>query len=142
METNMRGMSLVLTVCLLASSALAAPAPKAFVCAFEGATVTTVDNGEIKKAASTDKMTLTYAAIDMAAGKAQLVGNIGAGEVAVIAAEFGYSFVEITAVGAVNLTTVFSTTLKRGGFFAIHSRHVNIAGPLVSQFAGSCEARN
>ena len=85
-------------------------------------------------------MAFTIAAIDLAKGNAQLVGNLGASPLIVIRGSDGISFIERTPSGNMNVTTVYTTKIKAGGFAAVHSRHVGSPGdPMISQYLGSCE---
>jgi hypothetical protein len=122
-------------------SAMEASAPKAFVCAFNSGEIVSVENGTVRKRATSDKITVTFAAIDSMKQTAQMIGNAGSSDVTLIESDTSYSFVEVTLAGHVNLTTIFRTELKSGGFFAVHSRHINIVGPFVSELLGSCTER-
>jgi len=83
---------------------------------------------------------VTFDSIDAKAGKARIVGNVGAGDVLVLVTIAGLTFVEQTAFGNVNLTTVFaaydSPSSRR--FVAVSSRHQNLNGPFPSQYHGTC----
>jgi hypothetical protein len=72
-------------------------------------------------------------------GKARLIGHAGAEDVVVWASRTGLTFVERTAGGNVNLTTVFARQIE-GDFVYVHSRHVLLLGePLPSQYHGTCK---
>lgn len=82
-----------------------------------------------------------FDSIDAAEGSARMIGNAGSEDVRVLPTPNGLTFVEITAVGNLNFTTVFASV--RAGtheFHAVTSRHVSIFGPLPSQYYGSCKA--
>ena len=88
---------------------------------------------------TTGSMAFTLASIDIEAKTAQLVGNIGADKVKVIIGDHGLHFMNLTGTGNLIVTTVFASTDASGKFHAVHSRHVSIDGPIVSQYYGSCE---
>ena len=78
--------------------------------------------------------------IDLKEGQALMMGNQGTEHLSVILSEAGLTFLEKTASGGLNITTVFAN--QRPGterFAAVHSRHTFIAGhPLPSQYHGTC----
>ena len=74
-------------------------------------------------------------------GRARLIGNQGASDIAVMLTPSGLTFVEVTPSGNHNFTTVFSA-YKKGSqeFIAVTSRHILLMDdPFPSQFHGSCE---
>ena len=83
---------------------------------------------------------MTFDSIDAKGGKARIIGNEGASNARVLLTATGLTFVEETAFGNVNFTTVFgrydSATSRR--FVAISSRHQDINGPFPSQYHGTC----
>lgn len=118
------------------------PQPKAFVCVFAGAQFSTFD-AEWNVKANSDRLELTFAAIDAKNSRAQLIGNQGAETVLVSVGDHTINFLEITASGNQNLTTVFFKRAKSGLFPAVHSRHIAILGePTVSHYRGYCSPRN
>jgi len=82
----------------------------------------------------------TFDSIDAQAGKARIIGNAGAGDLMVLVTTAGLTFVEPTALGNINFTTVFasydSPVSRR--FVAVSSRHQSINGPFPSQYHGTC----
>jgi hypothetical protein len=83
---------------------------------------------------------VTFDSIDTKAGKARLIANAGAGDVQVLATVAGLTFVEQTAFGNLNFTTVFANydSAVSRQFIAVASRHQNINGPFPSQYHGTC----
>ena len=83
---------------------------------------------------------VTFDSIDTRKGKARIIGTAGAGDVVVFITPSGLTFVEQTAFGNLNFTTVFaaydSSSLRR--FIAVSSRHMNFNGPFPSQYHGTC----
>jgi hypothetical protein len=41
-------------------------------------------------------------------------------------------------IRGVTLTTIYLTPTRFGEYFAVHSRHLWIGGPIVSQLVGTC----
>ena len=101
--------------------------------------VSAEDKGKGLSPETTGSMAFTLASIDIEAKTAQLVGNIGADKVKVIIGDHGLHFMNLTGTGNLIVTTVFASTDASGKFHAVHSRHVSIDGPIVSQYYGSCE---
>ena len=89
---------------------------------------------------------LIYTSLDIANRSAQLIGNVGASRVTLIATGITWSFVEVTDAGNVNVTQVFifdEPEARFGLYRAIHSRHSSIVGVIVaSQHYGHCKALN
>jgi hypothetical protein len=89
---------------------------------------------------------LIYTAFDAANGSAQLICNIGASRVTLIATGITWSFVEVTDAGNINVTQAFlfeEPDAQFGLYRAIHSRHSSFAGAIVaSQHYGHCKALN
>ena len=112
--------------------------PKAFKCLFPGG-VSADDKGKGLSPETTGPMAFTLASIDTKTKTAQLIGNIGANKVRVIPGDGGLHFLNLTGSGNLVVTTVFASTDAEGKFHAVHSRHVSIDGPIVSQYYGSCE---
>ena len=77
--------------------------------------------------------------IDYSGLTARMIGNAGSDDLQVSPGYDTVSFVERVPFGAVNLTTVYAWRNSRGGFKAVHSRHIAIAGPTPSQQYGQCE---
>jgi hypothetical protein len=128
----------------------APPLPGALRCEFESYTSAIAEKADrdiratVRAEPGIDP--LTYADLDPANGSAQLIGNIGASRVTLIATGITWSFVEVTDAGNVNITQAFlfgEPDAPRGLYRAIHSRHSSIAGVIVaSQHYGHCKALN
>ena len=97
-----------------------------------------------------DRMTKTndptiFYEINLEAGKARMMGNLGTGEVfAFKGSAGGLTFLEATK-GGFNMTTVFATYSKGTKMFpCAHSRHLLVMGmnPMPSQYHGTCQASN
>ncbi|RWN98181.1 hypothetical protein [Mesorhizobium sp.] len=87
------------------------------------------------------KFELAFAAIDLSAQRAQLIGNQGSAQVTAQRGGFeSVVFLEWTPLGSVNLTTVLPPT-KDGTIRAIASRHIAqpLSGYMASQFLGTCK---
>lgn len=127
---------------------MAAPAfaeervPSALVCSLKAKSSGTLERtGEFAPGTHDDRMQFTFAAIDLEAGTAQVIGNQGASNIYAMQGSDSINFIERTISGNINLTTVF---LGEGGgpFGAVHSRHVvMLDAAVVSQYVGTCDAK-
>ena len=115
-------------------------AARSLKCAFP--TVTSLDwkANDIKPTVSQQDFGFNLDGIDHKAYQARLIGNLGAVDLAVIDGFKVIPFVETTASGNVNVTTVFAEAAPGNRRFkAVHSRHVHmLGGPLPSQAYGYC----
>jgi len=106
-------------------------------------TITTLDwkASDAKPQVGQQDFGFTLDGIDHKARKARLIGNVGAIDLAVIDGVKVTTFVETTASGNVNMTTVFAEAAPGSRRFkAVHSRHVHmLGGPIPSQAYGYCE---
>lgn len=84
---------------------------------------------------------IVFDSIDLAKGTARMVGNIGAGDVNVIATAAGLTFIEKTGGGWMTMMTVFSSPLSNDGkFVCAYSRHSAFGdGSISSQYHGTCK---
>lgn len=113
---------------------------KTLKCSFSLSVTVDWDEGAPNYEISDSKMNFSFTGIDLEKAKATMIGNNGTAEVSIIANDRGVTFFERTAVGNLNFTTVFyhfSQTLS--GFAAVHSRHMDILGPIPSQRYGICK---
>lgn len=87
------------------------------------------------------EMVSSYRSIDLDAGTAELVGNMGSTSVGVHASPQGVTFIEQTPAGNLSILTVFPA--QCGGpdrLCAVLSRHMFLVEePVPSQFYGTCE---
>jgi hypothetical protein len=94
----------------------------------------------VEKATFGKDVVLHFDAIDLRTGKARVIGNAGAENVAAWGTQSGVHFVEQTTSGNVVLSTVFAERASNGEFMFVTSRHMNLSGgPLPSQFHGTCK---
>jgi len=120
-------------------SALAQAQPNAFKCSFEGGYFTVFEDNGFKSEPG-EGMAFVIASLNLDAGTAQLVGNVGASDLILLPGRESMHFIEQTTSGNLNLTTVYTGAAPDGRFFAVHSRHVGTgADPWISQFFGLCE---
>jgi hypothetical protein len=94
---------------------------------------------EVKKDHFEDN--LHFDSIDLKAGQARFIGNIGSNNVTVITTRESVTFVERTSSGNFIFTSVFPE-YKKGTreFIAVTSRHIMLwDGPLPSQYHGTCQ---
>jgi hypothetical protein len=140
---------------VLASSAMRAqtadpPNPltsvKALKCRFPAATSATWKNGEPLPVPKTQEMLFSISEIDVQDGTAEFTGTAGRAYVTAVLSGWSLYFVE-SAVGQLNVTTVFAQEASPNRLKAVHSRHGYlqmqvgrfISEPSVSQNYGDCE---
>ena len=147
----MRSYAAVITFLILSSIAQAQQVGKPIYhlinarsigCELDRGTQASWDGGKLKLKGSNfgEGGKVTFDSIDTRKGKARLIGNVGAEDVVVLITPSGLTFVEQTAMGNLNFTTVFSaydsSSLHR--FIAVSSRHMNFNSPFPSQYHGTC----
>jgi hypothetical protein len=117
--------------------------PTAFVCNFDRGYFSTSRGSASFTTEPGGKMQISYAAIDVSKGSAQMIGNQGAAAVTVVQGSGGLHFLELTPAGGLTVTSVYFTPGSRVASAAVHSRHIgnSITGAMVSQFFGFCEPR-
>ncbi|WP_331372862.1 hypothetical protein [Sinorhizobium chiapasense] len=100
-------------------------------------------SGDTPYAIKEEGFELTFAAIDFAANKAQLIGNQGAADVYAARAFGSTLFIEQTPSGNTNMTTIINADTN-GRIRAVTSRHVvwPHGGAVVSQMSGTCIAKS
>jgi hypothetical protein len=119
---------------------------KGLKCRFPAATSATWKGGDAVAQTKTQEMTFTLSAIDVQDGTAEFTGTAGRAYVTAVLSGWSIYFVE-SAVGQLNVTTVFAQEASPGRLKAVHSRHgylqmqvgKYIAEPSVSQNYGDCE---
>lgn len=109
-------------------------------CTFGPGTSTDWESGEAVGADSDFDATMHVDSIDLNAGTARFIGNVGSGDIRVEAGPYGLTFIE-RPLGGLAVTTVFADTKPdTGAFIAVMSRHMALFGaPLLSQYHGACE---
>jgi hypothetical protein len=119
---------------------------KALKCHFPAATSVAWKNGEPQPQTKTQEMLFSISAIDVQDGTAEFAGTAGRAYVTAVLSGWSLYFVE-SAVGQLNVTTVFAQEASPKKLKAVHSRHGYlqmqvgrfIAEPSVSQNYGDCE---
>jgi hypothetical protein len=119
---------------------------KALKCRFPAATSATWKNGEPQPLLKTQEMLFSVSAIDVQDGTAEFMGTAGRAYVTAVLSGWSLYFVE-SAVGQLNVTTVFAQEASPNRLKAVHSRHGYlqmqvgkfISEPSVSQNYGDCE---
>jgi hypothetical protein len=119
---------------------------KALKCHFPAATSATWKNGEPLAQTKTQELLFSISAIDVQDGTAEFTGTAGRSYVTAVLSGWSLYFVE-SAVGQLNVTTVFAQEASPKKLKAVHSRHGYlqmqvgrfIAEPSVSQNYGDCE---
>ena len=80
--------------------------------------------------------------IDYDAGSARLIGNLAAQDLSVVLGSTSASFIEVTPMGNVNVTTVYHDREEATGRFKMvaSNNRTFIGQPAPSQYFGYCEA--
>ena len=116
---------------------------KSVRCQFNEGTTASWDGGKprLERGKAGEGTTSTFDSIDVKEGRARLITRAGAGDVAVISTLIGVTFIESVENGGLNITTVFTQYVKAAGerFIAVFSKHVDVFGPLPSQWHGTCQ---
>jgi hypothetical protein len=122
--------------------------PSALVCHLTQGIFSSFEAGKFSPFEAANGFDVTFAAIDVVNHTAQLIGNLGAAKVSAIKTDAQLFFLEETAMGNFNTTSVavgeFAGLGERTQFPAVQSRHVQ--DPIsdlfmISQYVGFCEAR-
>ena len=119
---------------------------KGLKCQFPSATSAVWKEGAPQAQTKTQDMRFEIAAIDVGDGTAEFMGTAGRAYVTAVLSGWSLYFVE-SAVGQLNVTTVFSQEASPKKLKAVHSRHGYlqmqvgrfVAEPSVSQNYGECE---
>ena len=84
---------------------------------------------------------LHFDSIDLKAGRARLIGNIGSNDVGVVTTGGSITFLERTSSGNFVFTSVFPEYKKgTSEFIVVTSRHIMFwGGPIPSQHYGTCQ---
>lgn len=144
------GALLVLTTAIASAQNADPPNPleklKALKCRFPAATSAVWKGGEPQAQVKMQDMRFDIMAIDVQDGTAEFMGTAGRAYVTAVLSGWSVYFVE-SAVGQLNVTTVFAQEASPKKLKAVHSRHGYlqmqvgrfIAEPSVSQNYGECE---
>lgn len=144
------GALLVLTTAIAFAQNADPPNPlekvKALKCRFPAATSAVWKAGEPQAQVKMQDMRFDITAIDVQDGTAEFMGTAGRAYVTAVLSGWSVYFVE-SAVGQLNVTTVFAQEASPKKLKAVHSRHGYlqmqvgrfIAEPSVSQNYGECE---
>jgi tRNA A37 threonylcarbamoyladenosine modification protein TsaB len=114
---------------------------KSLKCTFNGGYSASSKNGKYNAEEDKNFNDLIFDSINLKKGEARVIGNQGAGDIAVIVTGTGITFIEQTTFGNLAFTTVFHERPKGFEDFAvIHSRHMDIIGVIMpSQYYGTCK---
>jgi hypothetical protein len=108
-------------------------------CHFSQGTSTVWPGSKPRISASRSAQDIHFGAIDIRTQSARIFGKAGAGDVKVLPARVGLSFIEL-APDVVHLTTVFPIYGKDHDFIAVDTRHGMASGASVDQqYYGSCQ---
>lgn len=105
-----------------------------YKCIFDKGTTTNFDstpNGKSTK----DTLNIVFENLDYNQKLGRMVSSNGSGEVAIIANKT-INFIELTSSGNMTLTTIFQDPKSK--YNAVHSRHMDIFGAIVTQYYGVC----
>ena len=116
-------------------------AAKTLTCSFPAYATASLTDTPPRVTSSTQDFSFRIDSIDYRKKNAQIVGGSGSALVALVLTQTGLNVIEQTAIGNLNLTTVFAAGGQGTRFLAVHSRHLGDvnAAPRVSQHYGSCE---
>jgi len=115
---------------------------KSLKCEFGPGSVGKWSGANVTVQRDTFDVTLHFDSINAQAGKARLIGNQGAADVAVLLSSGSITFVEQTGAGNFAFTTIFPERVPgTDEFYVVTSRHmVLLSGrPLASQYHGKCK---
>ncbi len=114
---------------------------KSLKCEFDSGNVAVWESSKVKVEKDNFDASIVFDSIDLKAGKARMIGEIGAVDVIVLATGAGLTFIEETGVGNLIFTTVFAYYAKgTTDFIAVTSRHLDfLIKPLPSQYHGTCK---
>ena len=119
--------------------------PSSLVCDFRSKHIAAGPAGGWQPLRNGDRLTLTFAVINLKKNTAQLISVAGVITVKVLHGGHLVSFLEVTPVGNVNITSVLldqSRPFAGHSLPAVHSRHAAMSHEMtVSQYAGFCEPK-
>lgn len=105
-----------------------------YKCVFDKGTTTNFDSTPNGKSIK-DTLNIVFENLDYNQKLGRMVSANGSGEVAIIANKT-INFLELTSTGNMTLTTIFQDPKSK--YNAVHSRHMDIFGAIVSQYYGVC----
>lgn len=130
--TSLAFTTLILIFTLFSSNSFAKK--NYYKCIFDKGTTTNFDstpNGKSTK----DSLNIVFENLDYNQKLGRMVSSNGSGEVAIIANKT-INFIELTSSGNMTLTTIFQDPKSK--YNAVHSRHMDIFGAIVTQYYGVC----
>ncbi|MGA7948569.1 MAG: hypothetical protein WCA45_00195 [Thiobacillaceae bacterium] len=114
-------------------------AARSLNCHFDPGTRTVWLGSKPKTSATHSGQDVHFDAIDIKSQSARVIAKSGAGDVKVLPARAGLSFIEL-APDAIHLTTVFPIYGKAHDFIAVDTRHEIVSGaPMDEEYYGSCQ---
>lgn len=112
---------------------------KTLKCIFTEGKIAKWKGGNLEIETDRSTTTILFDNIDLQNKSARSIGNAGASDEILIVTASGITFVEQTAFGNLVFTTVFPYFNKEGHFIAVTSRHMDMVGPLPSQYHDTCK---
>src|SRR5262249_14896988 len=106
---------------LVGTDGMAPSVPRALTCTFSVGYTSSFEADWTSKTIN-DQLDITFAAIDVLKGQAQMIGDLGASDITVFDGISLLHFIESTAMGNQNFTTAFLKKSKNGAHPAVHSR--------------------
>jgi len=103
-------------------------------CQFDRGTSTEWVEGIAKSSAANESQAIQFDSIDSKKGRARIIGNFGANDVAVLVTGIGLTFVE-QGDALFDATTVFPIYAKNGDFIAVDHRAVQVLGHPLAELA-------
>lgn len=112
---------------------------KSLKCTFQNGSIANWKDGKLKIETDRIAAPIHFDSIDLKNKTARGIGNQGASDEKLIITASGITFIELTGFGNLVFTTVFPYLNKEGDFIAVTSRHMDLVGPLPSQYHGACK---
>lgn len=135
--------SLAMLCILTFSSSIYAQEISGFICNFASGVIDELNDGVMKRTTTnaSDMPPITYS-LNVKEHTAVMTSNGGASEVTPVIGKYSINFIEITNVGNLTTTTIYSPDSqqkKQSWFHAVHSRHIGVPdGAITSRYTGSC----
>jgi len=109
-----------------------------FRCSFPQGISTEWKGGKVVQKPTSYKKDLIFTEINRKTKIAFLIGNLGKSRLHIILGVDVIHFLELTGSGNLITLSVFRKKLLNGKYPAVYSRHVDLYGPIISQFYGEC----